>query len=170
MKRLTFLAFLALTLFATTAKAQLIGVFIDDVDKYTNVRSSPGGPIVERIEAGDMPMFAVERPRNGWWLITGGTYEKPDQGEIELKGSPNNQYWIHYSVIGVGTRNYGGETYYLRATPKSRGKVVYSFKDEISLRPIDVRGDWVKVKTYDGKHTGWIEADKLCGNSLTNCC
>ena len=40
----------------------------------------------------------------------------------------------------------------------------------IELRPIDVKGSWVKVKTTDGKHEGWIESDWLCGNSLTNCC
>ena len=37
------------------------------------------------------------------------------------------------------------------------------------LRPVDIRGNWVKVKTIDGKHTGWIESEWLCGNPLTNC-
>jgi hypothetical protein len=35
---------------------------------------------------------------------------------------------------------------------------------------MDIKGDWVKVKTIDGKYTGWIEEEWLCGNSLTNCC
>lgn len=35
---------------------------------------------------------------------------------------------------------------------------------------MDIKGDWVKVQTYDGKYTGWIEAEWLCGNALTNCC
>ena len=40
----------------------------------------------------------------------------------------------------------------------------------ILLRPMDIKGDWVKVKTIDGKYTGWIEEEWLCGNALTNCC
>jgi len=38
------------------------------------------------------------------------------------------------------------------------------------LRPMEIKDDWVKVKTIDGKYTGWIEIEWLCGNSLTNCC
>lgn len=170
MKKLRFLTVFVLFLIATTMRAQALDVFIVDNDKYTNVRSSPNGPVVDRIEADDMPMLSVETPRNGWWKVVGNSYDKPDNGDISLKGSPTNQYWIHHSVIGIGTRNYGGQTYYLRATPKVRGKVVYSFKEELTLRPLQIRGGWVKVTTLDGKHTGWIEREKLCGNSLTNCC
>jgi hypothetical protein len=35
---------------------------------------------------------------------------------------------------------------------------------------MEIKGDWVKVQTSDGKFTGWIEEEWLCGNALTNCC
>ena len=96
------------------------------------------------------------------------SYETGDF-EGKLKGSTTG-YWIHYSVLGMGTRNYGKEKLTLRQSPNAKSAAVYSFTKEIVLRPMDIKGDWVKVKTIDGKYTGWIEADWLCGNSLTNCC
>ena len=70
----------------------------------------------------------------------------------------------------MGTRNYGGQTLYIRQSPSASAPVVYKFKKEIQLRPMDIKGEWVKVQTTDGKYTGWIEEEWLCGNSLTNCC
>jgi SH3-like domain-containing protein len=70
----------------------------------------------------------------------------------------------------MATRNYGGQTLYLRKSPSASAPVVYKFKEEITLRPMEIKGDWVKVQTSDGKFTGWIEEEWLCGNALTNCC
>lgn len=161
----------ALLLFVVLAvKAQSLGVFFYDLNgKYTNIRNAPNGKIVDKVPTSSDGMLLVENPVNGWWVICDNSYFEPDGGIYKFSGSRSG-YYIHYSCIGIGTRNYGGQTLYLRATPSARAKVVYSFKEEITLRPIDVKGDWVKVKTMDGKHTGWIEAEWLCGNSVTNCC
>ena len=70
----------------------------------------------------------------------------------------------------MGTRNYGKQKLILRKSPNAKAAIVYSFTDEIMLRPMEIKGDWVKVKTTDGKYTGWIEIEWLCGNALTNCC
>ena len=113
-------------------------------------------------------MIEVEKPTNGWWKIVGDDYDTGDE-QGTLKGSSTG-YWIHYSVLGVGTRNYGKQKLTLRQSPNAKSAAVYSFTKEIVLRPMDIKGDWVKVKTTDGKYTGWIEMDWLCGNSLTNCC
>lgn len=162
---------LAIMMFACTAiagNAQTLGVFIFDSNgPYTNVRNAPKGKVVDKIDTYGDFMLMVESPKNGWWRIKGGTYESPEGDQTKLKGSQTG-YWIHNSVIGVGTRNYGGEKLYLRQSPN--GKIVYSFNEEIFLRPLEIKGDWVKVKTADGKHIGWIEEEWLCGNSVTNCC
>ena len=171
MKKHLFLLLVLLTTGSATLRAQVLGVFTwDNNGKYTNVRNAPKGKIVDRIPTDIPAMFAVEKPTNGWWKIFTNEYDT-DDNQVTFKGSTKG-YWIHYSVLAVGTRNYGGETLYLRKTPNAKGAVVYQFKDEIELRPVDITadGEWVKVKTVDGKFTGWIESDWLCDNSLTNCC
>ena len=66
--------------------------------------------------------------------------------------------------------NNGGQHLFLRSSPSAKARVVYTIKAETILRPVEIKGDWVKVKTSDGKGFGWIQAEWLCGNSVTNCC
>lgn len=154
---------------SVVASAQSLGVFTyDNNGKFTNVRIAPKGKVVDKIPTDVSAMIGVEKPTNGWWKIVGDTYATGDF-EGKLKGSTTG-YWIHYSVLGMGTRNYGGQTLYIRKDPSASAPVVHKFKKEIVLRPIDIKGDWVKVQTSDGKYTGWIEEEWLCGNALTNCC
>ncbi len=169
MKRI-FLTILSLVFLFMTCSAQELRVFIQDSDgQFTNIRKSPNGAIVAKLPNQNGIMMDVESPKNGWWKIDDGIYWDPNEdGDTKLKGA--RSYWIHYSVIGVGTRNYGGQTLKLRKSPSRNSAAVFTFNEEIQLRPIDIKGDWVKVKTIDGKHTGWIEEEWLCGNSVTNCC
>lgn len=168
-------AFLLLVL---TGWAQTVDVYIFDNDgPFSNVRNSPRGKVVDRIPVDISATLSLEQPTNGWWRIVGDSYEgftndpqaEGEFKEYKLKGSTTG-YWIHHSVIGVGTRNYGGEHLPLRAEPKNTSRTTYTLKEEQIVRPIDVKGKWVKVKTLDGRGIGWIEAEWLCSNPLTNCC
>ena len=175
MKRTLF--FIIFTFCALFGKAQSVDVYIYDTDgPFSNVRNSPRGKVVDRIPVDASAMFSVEKPQNGWWRIVGDSYTCLGQGnedsdflDVELKGSTTG-YWIHYSVIAVGTRNYGGQHLPLRREPSKRAAVTYTLKEEQLVRPTEVKGRWVKVKTLDGKGEGWIEDEWLCGNALTNCC
>lgn len=168
-----FFSLFVMALFAILCHAQSLGVFIFDEDgPYTNVRNSPNGKVVDRIPVDGSAMLGVESPKNGWWRIVDDCYEaigENDFEEFKLKGSTTG-YWIHYSVIGVGTRNYGGQHLKLYSQPNTSSRVVYTIKEETTVHPVEIKGDWVKVKTADGKGFGWIEAEWLCGNSVTNCC
>ena len=169
MKKKLFVLLMMMTCLSVGVSAQSLGVFTyDNSGKFTNVRNAPKGKVVDKIPTEVCAMIGVEKPTNGWWKIIGDTY---DTGDVEgtLKGSTTG-YWIHYSVLAMGTRNYGGQTLYIRQSPSASAPVVYKFKKEIQLRPMDIKGEWVKVQTTDGKYTGWIEEEWLCGNSLTNCC
>ena len=158
-----------MTMVVLAVKSQSVSVFFsDNGGKFINIRNAPNGKVVDKVSVDSNGMLEVMSPVNGWWVICGNSYEEPDKGEIKLKGG--KKLYIHSSGIAFATRNYGGQKLVLRSTPSSKGKVVYSFKEEILLHPIDVKGDWVKVSTFDGKHTGWIETEWLCGNSVTNCC
>ncbi len=168
MKKL-FLMF-ALTILSMSAYCQsTVGAYISDNNgKYSNVRNAPNGAIVDKIPVDSYGMMELASPKNGWWKIIGGNYDT-GEGSVRLKTSKSG-HWIHFSCIACGTRNYGNQKLSLRSAPSKQGRVTYTFSKEIELRPIDVKGSWVKVKTTDGKHEGWIESDWLCGNSLTNCC
>lgn len=169
MKKKLFVLLMMMTCLSVGVSAQSLGVFTyDNSGKFTNVRNAPKGKVVDKIPTEVCAMIGVEKPTNGWWKIIGDTYDTGDD-EGTLKGSTTG-YWIHYSVLAMGTRNYGGQTLYIRQSPSASAPVVYKFKKEIQLRPMDIKGEWVKVQTTDGKYTGWIEEEWLCGNSLTNCC
>jgi hypothetical protein len=47
---------------------------------------------------------------------------------------------------------------------------VFTFDKEMLLMPLDIHGDWVKVQVDGYDIIGWIEAEWLCSNPLTNCC
>lgn len=169
MKNPLILLLVLLTALSATVSAQSIGVFTwDSKGKFTNVRNAPNGKIIDRIPTSEAAMIGVEKPTDGWWKIVGDNYDTGDS-QVKIKSSDTG-CWIHYSVLALGTRNYGNQKLTLRKSPDEKSAVVYQFTDEILLRPMDIKGDWVKVKTIDGKYTGWIEEEWLCGNSLTNCC
>ena len=167
------LLFLFAIVLCGAVKAQSLSVYIFDNDgPYTNVRNRPSGTVVDRIPVDANAMLEVKTPTNGWWRVEGDCYDgilRDDFEEVKLKGSSTG-YWVHYSCLGVGTRNYGGERLYLRSDPSKGARVVYTIKEETVVRPVEIRGDWVKVKTLDGRGFGWIQSEWLCGNSVTNCC
>ena len=169
MKKFVVMLALMLATMSTVSYAQSLGVFTyDSKGKFSNVRNTPNGKVVDRIPTSESAMIGVEKPTNGWWKIIGNNYDTGDvQGTLK---SSDTGLWIHYSVVGMGTRNYGGQTLVLRQAPDAKSAKVYQFSKEIILRPMDIKDDWVKVKTTDGKYTGWIEMEWLCGNALTNCC
>ena len=163
---------------AILGRAQSVDVFIYDSDgPFSNVRNKPNGKIVDKIPVNASASLLVEKVSNGWWRIVGDTYNRlrdeiDEDGEewedVMLKGSTTG-YWIHYSVIGTGTRNYGNEKLPLRSQPSKRASISYTLTGDQVVRPIDVQGDWVKVKTLDGKGVGWVEDEWLCSNPVTTC-
>lgn len=167
MKRFFSLISLAVVCLGNLAMAQGISVMLTDNDAVTNVRSAPKGQVVMTLPDTCSYMMGLTDVRNGWWRIE--WIECAENGtEIALAGSPTNEYWIHHSVVGLATRNYGYERWCLRATPSKKGKPTYWFSEEIVVNPLQIKGDWVEV-TVNG-HKGWIESEKLCDNPLTNCC
>lgn len=158
-----------------------ISCYVNDPDPsgITNVRATPGGQIIARLgektatpvkadeedyedwDEGGSDILTVYNPKNGWWQIHAKLINgKPVEGEA----------WIHYSVLEMGTRNYGGQALNLYKEPSAESAVVAVIRDqEAPVRPMDMSpdGEWVKVKAKAG--TGWIEARWLCGNPYTTC-
>ena len=176
MKRL-FVFFLMVVggFFAFAQTASSLDVYIlDPTDTDTNVRSAPKGKVVAKIPAEGIWMLAVSKPRNGWWQINNGMYydavpdNNPDgDAFISLHGSTTG-YWIHSSCIGFGLVGNGSGHKFL-AAPDNKARAVYISRIDEQVHPLELRGDWVKVVTLDGKHTGWIPTYLICDNPLTTC-
>lgn len=148
-----------------------IGAFIADKTD-TNLRATPGGKIVETIPHSDNYVVTVCKPTNGWWQIV---YISNIEGkEIEVPEAEGKRWWIHSSVLALGTRNYGRQWVHLYSSPSDKAKVVFKSRDELTVTPLDLKdnGDWVKVSVIikGKKYVGWIEAENLCDNPVTNCC
>ena len=168
--RRLFLIFFWLTvsLTATCGDAYIFAHLCDYSGTPTNIRSAPGGAVVMTIDSKESYMFELSNPVNGWWQLDAIYDAVEDDAGIPLRGSKTGKYYIHYSIVGFTTRNYS-QDYYLLESPDATSKVTYRFYDEILVHPIEAKDDWVKVKTTDMKHTGWIKSEMICNNPLTTC-
>ena len=109
--------------------------------------------------------------RNKWWRIDPvvDIYGDEEDEYVQLNGSKTG-YWVHYSVLQFGIA--GDHENVLRETPSPKGKplkVAPSYLFEVGLRPLEIRGEWIKVITSDNRYTGWMPIDKICDNPLTTC-
>jgi len=145
--------------------SELIVYLKDTDDSGTNIRKSPDGEVILTLKEDKEEaqyMLLLTASKDGWFKVN-----NPIEGiekELEI---PNNEAWIHGSVIAVNTRNYGGEDLELLDNPEN-GKVVGVIEEEsYGLRIKDLCGVWVKVN-YEGTE-GWIEANWLCGIPWTTC-
>lgn len=157
-----------------TPPVESIAAYIDDDSgNATNFRDKPKGQVIGQLPITYTVALTITHPIQGWWQVLQGEVYPEEESQADalpLSSFIHHKVWIHYSVLCCGTRNYGGERWALRVSPTEKAKETFVFTQEVTLRPIDMKGEWVKVVTTDGQHTGWIERDRLCGNPLTNCC
>lgn len=165
----TVMMVIALTLYAQTSVCAYI---LDASGTPTNVRNAPNGKVVQTLSDVDGGyVVTLLEVKNNWWKIDPvvDIYGDGDDETVQLKGSKTG-YWVHYSVLGFGIN--GDPENVLRDTPSSKGKPLklepgYLF--EVSLRPLEIRGKWIKVITTDKRHTAWMPIDRICDNPLTTC-
>lgn len=172
MKRFLILTVLFVAALGVGAQDTLVA-FISSDDFVTNILNKPSGATVMTLSSEDEDvtyMFELTTPEDGWWKVIGIWVAEDDEVTPTLAGSDTGEYWIHYSELGLGTRNYGGQSLTLKDAPADDANVVFTTTDELIVMPMDIQGDWVKVKVDGWDIEGWIEAEWLCSNPLTNCC
>ena len=141
----------------------------DPTSPTVDILNKPSGATVMTLSPDDIYIFVLATPQDGWWKII-ELWTAEGEEPVSMTGSDTGEYWIHYLNLGIGTRNYGEECLTLRAAPDEEADIVYSFTKELELMPLEIQGDWVKVKVDGYDIVGWIEAEWLCSNPLTNCC
>ncbi|MCP4458775.1 MAG: hypothetical protein GY816_12240 [Cytophagales bacterium] len=143
--------------------------FVSDPDtEPTNVRAEPGGEIVSKLPQENGYEVSISGVSDGWFLVSGIWSPDNDDGSYdEIRG------FIHGSVLGMDTRNYGAEEIYLYAIADDDSETVVTIESEVrvTLKNTNSDGSWLQVRwIHDGKtDVGWIHRDMLCGSMVTNC-
>lgn len=160
---------IAMSVHAQTGASAFI---LDNTGTPTNVRNAPNGKVVQKLPNIDGGyVVSLLEVKNNWWKIDPvvDIYGDVEDEHVNLKGS-NTGYWVHYSVLAFNIA--GEQENVLRKTPSPKGKLLQvdsSYLFEVSLRPLEIRGEWIKVITTDKRYTGWMPIDRICDNPLTTC-
>ena len=131
----------------------------------TNVRKEPKGTVVYKIVRGDEEdevTISFSESKNGWFKVT-SIEEMEGKAEMDYSAA-----WIHGSVLGLNTSNYGGQTIKVNQEANATSATVKELTEETyNLSLVDFCGEWVKVK---GKgFSGWINQEWLCSSTMTTC-
>ena len=172
MKKIFLTTLMMVIAFSVNAQTSASAYICDNSGTPTNVRNAPNGKVVQKLPDIDGGyVVTLLEVRNKWWKVDPivDIYGDEEDETVQLKGSKTG-YWIHYSVLGFSIA--GEQENVLRETPSAKGKplkVKPSYLFEVTLRPLEIRGKWIKVITSDNRFTGWMPIDKICDNPLTTC-
>ena len=130
--------------------------FINDPDEagMTNIRATPGGKVLFKVDGQAGYVLTVTVQPGGWWKI---------KDPVDVFGSdmkdPKAEAWIHRSVLALATDSFDAHHRFLRTEPRADAPKVCMIPEFIGiLRPLEMSadGEWVKVNYEEGKMTGWI--------------
>ena len=171
MKKIFLLLAIALVLPMAASAQKMVPAFVmDSKGPVTNIRTAPNAKAKVAMtlptDKGSYELLLGE-VKNGWWKIEDNIYEAEENAEVKLHGSKTG-YWIHNSIVGFGIAGEQDDALYAKPSKKAR-MIKVSPGDVLYFHPLEVRGNWVKVVSIDGRYTGWMLIDRICSNSLTTC-
>lgn len=132
--------------------------YIDDKDDYSNIRNSPKGEIVLKINNKYSYGYIINiiDCKDGWFKID------HISGIDEYQVS-NFEGWVHSSIVGAAVTH----SVDLLDEPNGKTKVGKLIGEQDSFKIIDAHCEWIKVDC-NGK-VGWVKSEKICGNPVTTC-
>lgn len=146
---------------------------------HTNIRAAAGGRVACTVSTDSLFTFVFQpgmQEVNGWIRIPGDClywYDDTDAHSADdrdytlaghrrrLTGSTTG-YWIHNSVLRLMLL----PDEPIRREPKPDAATVWQSSLLANLRPIRMERGWVKVRTLDGKYTGWVEESSIIQQAL----
>lgn len=140
----------------------------DGTGSNTNIRNAPSGEVVlELLNGEDEYFLSIIGCKGKWFKI------KSPVGGIDVDYEiPGGEGWIHSSVMGMDTRNYGNQPIEIQIDATPRSEVVGIIEMEAHIKPVSACDDRVQIlyeKENGEQITGWIFSDWICGNPLTTC-
>ena len=172
MKKIFLTTLMLVMTMSVFAQTQARAYILDESGSPTNVRNAPNGKVVKTLPGIDGGyVVQLLECKNNWWKIDPliDIYGSDDEDHISLKGSKTG-YWVHNSVLAFGIA--GEQKNVIREKPSAKAKplkLTSSYLFEVALRPLEIKGGWIKVITTDKKYTGWMPISKICDNPLTTC-
>ena len=133
-------------------------VYLDDEDEFSNIRATPGGQIVLKLnnQYASGYILQVIDFENGWLKIN-------EINGVDGYSISAFEGWVHTSIVGLGT------TYDIDVLEQPNGTTkvgkVLGEQDTFTIK--DVHCEWIKIECKG--ITGWIESEKTCGNPVTTC-
>ena len=173
MKRIFFATLMMVMAVSALAQIQAHAYIFDDSGSPTNVRNAPNGTVVRALpEVDGGYVVGLLKVKNNWWKIDPliEIYGSDVDDDHTLLEGSDTGYWVHYSVLGFGIS--GDPTNVIRKEPSMKAKplnIKASYLFDTGLRPLEIKGNWIKVVTTDKKYTGWMPIDRICDNPLTTC-
>lgn len=163
----------AMTVLSCYAQPKSCAYILDGSGTPTNVRNAPNGKVVQKLPDIDGGyVVGLCEVKNNWWRIDPhiDIYGGDDGDECILLEGSKTGYWVHYSVLAFGIS--GDHSNVIRKKPSMKASpldIAVSYLFETALRPLEIKGDWIKVITTDKRYTGWMPIDRICYNPLTTC-
>lgn len=129
----------------------------DDSGSDTNIRVSPNGEIILKLNKLDDFVLKVIDYKDNWLKIYKITSVNYGYEISELNG------WIHQTKVGLWTR----KEINLLTDPLTGNSVGIIEGEKGPVKVEGVCNDWIKIE-YEGL-IGWVELEWLCGNPVTTC-
>lgn len=149
-------------------KAELTVYLSDpDMENPTNLRSGPGGKIIEKLIKEDDYMFTIVEQKDGWFKVNDFT----SFNETYIVQSKEG--WLHHSVIGAATRYCDNNGTNLYKYPDANDEFyLETIEADRAIRILRYYYDYAEISYEDDKgeiKKGWIRQECICGNPVTTC-
>lgn len=168
--------FLAVFLLAAFAVGSALGqtethcrvyAYVYDKDPAgLNVRSGPGADfsVLAAIPLDEDGISVNVIAAQGKWFRISHAENAEGEPVISEAG------WVFGPLLAIRSVVRNGSTIPLYASPTKRGKVRARVKDEEEFVIEGCRGDWILVRSTEGKNeSGWLSPEGQCGNPRTTC-
>ena len=104
--------------------------FINDPDEagMTNIRATPGGKVLFKVDGQGGYVLTVTVQPGGWWKI---------KDPVDVFGSdmkdPKAEAWIHRSVLALATYSFDAQHRFLRTEPRADAPKVCMIPEFIGI-------------------------------------
>lgn len=139
---------------------------IDPENEPTNLRDSPNGKIIGKLDHESDYMIYIEGQKDGWFEIR-------EINAFDESTDPGIEHaWIHSSMVHASTRyctEEGARIY--RYPSEEENFFIENLMVEIDIQLVQLYADFAQVnyEVNGEKKSGWIHQDCLCGNPVTTC-
>lgn len=129
----------------------------DNVPDQAHIFTQPNGNVLYGLAQESNYRVTTDKFEDGWFRAI-----ELDEIDAEIIDLPRGYGWIHHSALVASTR----AKVKLLDQPIN-GSIIGEIDPEIQVNIIATKDNWVNIQYKE--LTGWVNADRLCGNPVTTC-